>query len=54
VLRDWRTDHLWFKVAALLSTIAAGVLVFAGMSVLVRIEEMGELLAAIGRRRRLP
>jgi len=53
VLRDWRTDALWIKVAALLSTIAAGLLVFTAVSFLVRIEEMRELLAALGRRVRL-
>jgi putative peptidoglycan lipid II flippase len=50
VLNDWRTDVLWFKLAALLATIGAAALVFVGVSFLVRIEEMRELLAAFGRR----
>jgi len=50
LLYGWRTDALWFKVTALLSTIAAGSLVFTAVSLLVRIEEMRELLGALGRR----
>jgi putative peptidoglycan lipid II flippase len=52
LLADWRTEALWIKVAALLATIAAAALVFAGVSLLVRIEEMHELSAAIVRRLR--
>ena len=50
LLRDWRTDGLWIKTAALLATITVAALVFTAVSFLVRIEEMRELLAAAGRR----
>jgi putative peptidoglycan lipid II flippase len=50
LLRDWRTDALWSKTAALLATIAVAAAVFTAVSFFVRIEEMRELLAAAGRR----
>ena len=50
LLHDWRTDVLWFKVAALLGTIAAAALAFAGVAFLLRIEEMREILAGVARR----
>ncbi len=52
LLADWQTEVLWIKVCALLATIVAGALVFTAVSLLVRIEEMHELSAAIGRRLR--
>jgi peptidoglycan biosynthesis protein MviN/MurJ (putative lipid II flippase) len=52
LLNDWRTDALWLKLSALLATIATAALVFVGVSFLVRIEELRELLAAFGRRLR--
>jgi putative peptidoglycan lipid II flippase len=52
LLADWRTEVLWVKVCALLATIAAGVAVFTAVSLLVRIEEMHELAAAVRRRLR--
>jgi len=52
LLADWRTEALWPKIGALLATIAAAAMVFAGVSLLVRIEEMHELCAAIVRRLR--
>jgi putative peptidoglycan lipid II flippase len=53
LLNGWRTDALWFKVTALLSTIAAGSLVFTAVSLAMRIEEMSEVLGALRRRVRL-
>jgi putative peptidoglycan lipid II flippase len=52
LLSDWRTAGLWIKIAALSATIIAAGLVFVGVSFLVRIEEMRELLASFGRRLR--
>jgi putative peptidoglycan lipid II flippase len=52
LLADWRTEALWFKVAALFGTIGAAGLAFAGVAFLLRIEEMREILAAFGRRLR--
>jgi putative peptidoglycan lipid II flippase len=52
LLGDWRTEVLWMKVCALLATIVAGAAVFTVVSLLLRIEEMHELSAAIRRRLR--
>jgi putative peptidoglycan lipid II flippase len=52
LLGDWRTEVLWIKLCALLATIVAGALVFTAVSLLVRIEEMHELFAALSRRLR--
>jgi len=52
LLGNWRTEALWIKLCALLATIAGGALAFSAVSLLVRIEEMHELFAAISRRLR--
>jgi putative peptidoglycan lipid II flippase len=52
LLGDWQTEALWFKICALLGTIVAGASVFTAVGLLVRIEEMHELAAAVGRRLR--
>ncbi len=52
LLGDWRTEALWIKLCALLATIVAGALIFAAAGLLVRIEEMHELSAAIAKRLR--
>jgi putative peptidoglycan lipid II flippase len=52
LLADWRTQALLPKLAALLSTVALGVLVFSGCGVLLHIEELKELRDAVMRRLR--
>ena len=52
LLGGWQTQALWIKAGALLATIAAAALVFTAVSLMVRIQEMQELFAAIRRRLR--
>ncbi len=50
LLADWRTEVLWTKACVLFATIAAGAAVFTAVSLLLGIEEMGELFTAVRRR----
>jgi putative peptidoglycan lipid II flippase len=50
LLADWQTQPLLPKLAALLATIAAAGMVFGGCGVLLHIEELKELRAAVTRR----
>jgi len=50
LLADWATQALWSKLIALLATVVVGVLVFAGCGVLLKIEELDEVVAAVNRR----
>jgi putative peptidoglycan lipid II flippase len=50
VLADWETQSFLHKLVALFGTIIAGGLVFAGAGVVLHIEELKELQAALSRR----
>jgi putative peptidoglycan lipid II flippase len=50
LLADWQQQSLLFKLSALLATLAVGAAVFAGCGVLLHIEELKELRAAVMRR----
>jgi putative peptidoglycan lipid II flippase len=50
LLAGWATQALWFKLPVLLATVAAGVAVFVGSGMLLRIEELHELIGAVRRR----
>src|ERR1700733_1527698 len=50
VLADWETQSFLHKLGALFGTIIAGGLVFAGAGVVLHIEELKELQAALSRR----
>ncbi len=50
LLADWQQQTLWVKLSALLATVAAGAVVFAGCGVLLHIEELKELRDALRRR----
>jgi putative peptidoglycan lipid II flippase len=50
LLTDWQQQSLLFKLSALLATLAVGAAVFAGCGVLLHIEELKELRAAVMRR----
>jgi putative peptidoglycan lipid II flippase len=50
LLADWQQQSLLFKVSALLGTVAVGAAVFAACGVLLHIEELKELRAAVMRR----
>ena len=50
VLADWETQSFVHKLGALFGTIIAGGLVFAGAGVVLHIEELKELQAALSRR----
>ena len=51
--RNWQEQSLLLKLAALLATIIAGALAFAGCGVLLHIEELKELRDALRRRAKL-
>jgi len=50
LLADWQHQTFLPKVSALLATMIVGGVVFAGSGVLLRIEELNELIAMVGRR----
>jgi putative peptidoglycan lipid II flippase len=52
LLADWPTQTLWAKVAALLATVMVSALVFGGCGILLHIQELKELSAALQRRLR--
>ena len=52
LLADWESQHFLHKLAALLGTVAAAALVFAGCGAALRIDELTELQGAITRRLR--
>jgi putative peptidoglycan lipid II flippase len=52
LLRDWATEIFWRKAGALLATVIAGGLVFAGCGAALRIQEFRELSGAVARRLR--
>jgi putative peptidoglycan lipid II flippase len=52
LLADWQTQSLAVKLSALLGTVVAGTLVFAGCGTALHIEEFKELQAALMRRLR--
>jgi len=52
LLATWQTQPFIAKLAALIGTVVAGALIFAGCGVLLHIEELKELRAAVMRRLR--
>jgi putative peptidoglycan lipid II flippase len=54
LLRDWATQAFWGKCAALFATIVAGGGVFMGCAVLLKVEELAPLIAAVRRRLERP
>jgi putative peptidoglycan lipid II flippase len=50
LLAEWATQGFVSKLGALLATVVAGVLVFVGVGAVLRIEELGALIAALRRR----
>jgi putative peptidoglycan lipid II flippase len=50
LLADWATQALWSKTAWLFVTVLAAGIVFVGCGLLLKIEELGDLLAAVRRR----
>jgi putative peptidoglycan lipid II flippase len=50
LLADWATQALWSKSVALFGTVVIGALVFAGCGVLLKIEELDAVVAAVNRR----
>jgi putative peptidoglycan lipid II flippase len=54
LLADWGTQTFLSKLGALLGTVVVGALVFAACGAALRIEELKELIDALGRRLRRP
>ena len=52
LLADWATAHFMGKFAVLIATVIAGMIAFAGCGLLLRIDELVDLLAALKRRLR--
>jgi putative peptidoglycan lipid II flippase len=52
LLAGWPTQSFWSKLGALLGTVIAGALVFAGCGAALHVEEIRELQAAVKRRLR--
>jgi putative peptidoglycan lipid II flippase len=52
LLQDWAVQPFWIRLSYLLGTIAVAGLGFVGAGLALRIEELGELLAALRRRAR--